>query len=129
MHNIYGLIILILVNYLSKHIKTLVEAYFLLRNEHHLIMLNKIFIKFNLNFEIMNILLLDTIFLTKYFPLIILCYKIFQIYKLNISLQILKYNIILYFDQILSFYILGLLYPFYIGLLFCFLDPELYYKS
>ena len=76
----------------------------------------------------MNILLLDTIFLTKYFPLIILCYKIFQIYKLNISLQILKYNIMLYFDLILSFYILGLIYPFYIGLLFCFLDPELYYK-
>jgi len=129
MYHIYGLIILILVNYLSKHIKTLVEAYFLLRNEHHQLLLNKIFIKFDLDFNIINILLLYTIFLTEYFFPIILCYKIFQIYKLNISLQILKYNIILYFDQILSFYILGLLYPFYIGLLFCFLDPELYYKS
>ena len=129
MYNIFGLVTLILINYLSKYFQILVESYFLLRNEHHLIMLNKIFINFDLKFEIMNILLLYTIFLTKYFFLIILCYKIYQIYKLNISLEILKFNIILYFDKIISFYILGMFYPFYIGLLFCFIDPQLYHKS
>jgi len=129
MYNIFGLVTLILINYLSKYFQILVESYFLLRNEHHLIMLNKIFIKFDLKFEIINILLLYTIFLTKYFFLLILCYKIYQIYKLNISLEILKFNIILYFDIIISFYILGMFYPFYIGLLFCFIDPQLYHKS
>lgn len=129
MYHIITLLILIFINYTSKYIQTLLEAYIILRNEHHQLLLNKIFIKFELYFNIINILLLYTMFLTEYFVLIIICYKIYKIYNLNITYETLKCNIILYFDKIISFYVLTLLYPFYSGLLFCFLDPILYLNN
>jgi hypothetical protein len=125
MYNIFALSILVFINYISIYFKQLAEAYIILRIEHHQLDLNKIKIQFGLNFNIINIFLLYSVFLTEYFYVIIIFYKIYQIYQLNISSNVLKYNIIINFDKIISFYVLTLLYPFYSGLLFCFLDPDL----
>lgn len=125
MYNIFALLLLIFINYVSIYIKQLAEAYIILRNEHQQLNLNKIKIILKLNFNIVNIFLLYFSILTEYFYGLIFCYKIYQIYQLNINGVVLKYNIIINFDKIISFYVLTLLYPFYSGLLFCFLDPYL----
>jgi hypothetical protein len=125
MYNIVVLSLLIFISIISKKIKNIVQEYYNFRQDNNLIIIKNIFIKFEFNMSIINIILLYSVMITSYFYYIILGYKIYQLYKLKVSMNILRNNILYNFDTFVTFYILGLLYPIILGIIFCFLDPIL----